>query len=349
MSETNQMNSSPVESTVSTPTSVDTASTTTSTTSQTTSDSRMATDSEMDDFMSGFDVEYKPSTSIEVTDESSTTTTDESGDQTDSTEQQKENGDDQSDSDNASSTEEDSDVPDFLEIMYNKKSEKLTKKQAIELAQKGRNYDRKVQQLTEAQNQVNQLQSALNSPLIQTITRIAQDRGMNAQQFAEYLSNFDNQYKVNSKVNELRAKYPGANNQLLQDMANQQLMLENQQMSNARQLQAQQQQKATEERNNALIKEFADKYPDVTGDDITDDVLEDIKHGYTPVQAWEKHVAQSKTSEIADLQKQLSDLKKQLDAEKKNNQVANKSTGSLKGASVSNTQIDPFLTGFGKY
>ena len=136
---------------------------------------------------------------------------------------------------------------------------------------------------------------------------------------------------------------------MLQDMAAQQLQLENQQMMSNQQLRAQQQQEQARIRNEALIKEFADKFPDVSGDDITDDVLEDIKHGYTPVQAWEKHIAQSKTSEIADLQKQLSDLQKQLDAEKKNNQVASKSTGSLKGASVNNTQVDPFLAGFGKY
>lgn len=354
MSETNQMNSSPVESNASTPTSVATAPTTTSTTSNTSTDgSRMATDTEMDDFMSGFDVDYKPATGTEINDtnEPSTNTTgneNNSGEDS-STDVPEENGEDQENSDNASKPEDEPDVPDFLEIVYNKKSEKLTKKQAIELAQKGKNYDRKVQQLTDAQNQVTQLQNALNSPLIQTISRIAKDRGMNAQQFAEYLSNFDNQYKVNSKVNELKAKYPTATPQMLQDMAAQQLQLENQQMMNNQQLAARQKQEAVQKRNEELIKEFADKFPDVSGDDITDDVLEDIKHGYTPVQAWEKHIAQSKTSEIADLQKQLSDLKKQLDAEKKNNQVASKSTGSLRGASVNNTQVDPFLAGFGKY
>ena len=96
--------------------------------------------------------------------------------------EEEENLDEETDSDETEETSESSedtdqsdssehDQPDFMKIKFNKEEISLSRDQAVELAQKGMNYDRIYEGYQTA------------APIVNEINRLAQANGMSAQDF----------------------------------------------------------------------------------------------------------------------------------------------------------------------
>ena len=254
-----------------------------------------------------------------------------------------ENGEAESQEESTEQVENQEEKP-FLTIKYNGEDENLTMEQAIELAQKGRNYDKKEQQYQDLKSRNELLEQAVNSKPFQVINQISKELGLTAEQFADYLTQYNEKNKYNQVFNSLKAKYPNADDEVINQLTSAQL---NNNYLKKQNLEAQNLGKSQMEAKVKVeneLREFHDKYPNVTDKDLTDDVLEDIKNGMNVTQAYEKHLQALTQAKNNDLEKQIEELKKQLEATKTNNKVKQKSTGSLKG-NGNNSTSDPFLDG----
>lgn len=164
-----------------------------------------AEDDDLFDFSDLLDESDKPADEEEETnDESDVEDSEEAEEKTEEAEESDKEDSDPSDS------EEEQDQPDFLKIKFNKEEISLSKKQAIEAAQKGMNYDK-------VYEGYQSYQSA--GPLIQEINRLAEVNGMTPEEFMLNLSETQSQIEINKEIEALREQYPNSDDSLLEELA----------------------------------------------------------------------------------------------------------------------------------
>ncbi|HBS60886.1 MAG TPA: hypothetical protein DEA44_16690 [Firmicutes bacterium] len=79
--------------------------------------------------------------------------------------------------------------PEFaLPIKYNGQEETLTREQAIELAQKGRNYDHVAQELSTLREQAKELEELKSSPELTLVEQLAKSSGMTKSEYMQHVS-----------------------------------------------------------------------------------------------------------------------------------------------------------------
>lgn len=220
--------------------------------------------------------------------------------------------------------------PQMLKLKYNGEEKEVTLEEAIALAQKGMNYDKKLQELDNLKN----------SRQIQLIDRLAKESGMSVE---DYLNNVEQQFEQQTiaKIgNDLRKKYPNADKDTLNELAKSQYALMKQEKEKEKLIESQNkqmQQEDIEKQNDELltqmINDFSAKYPDVNLEEALKDteLVELIEKGESLVTAYT--MLENKR------------LKAQLDAEKLNNKNKLKSTGSITGEAKA-TENDAFRSGF---
>ena len=119
--------------------------------------------------------------------------------------------------DESNSTEEEAEAPaeetpseeeakpePFLNIRYNKEDVALTREEAIELAQKGKNYDKVLGSYND-----------LNSK----ISRLAKMNGMDISTYLQNLDRTQLNFEVSKEAKELKKKYPNSDDVLLEELA----------------------------------------------------------------------------------------------------------------------------------
>lgn len=220
--------------------------------------------------------------------------------------------------------------PQMLKLKYNGEEKEVTLEEAIALAQKGMNYDKKLQELDNLKN----------SRQIQLIDRLAKESGMSVE---DYLNNVEQQFEQQTiaKIgNDLRKKYPNADKETLDELAKSQYALMKQEKekeelieSQNKQMQQEDIEKQNDELLTQMITDFSAKYPDVNLEEALKDteLVELIEKGESLVTAYT--MLENKR------------LKAQLDAEKLNNKNKLKSTGSITGEAKA-TDNDAFRSGF---
>ena len=215
----------------------------------------------------------------------------------------------------------------FLDIVYNGQQMHLTKEQAITLAQKGQNYDKKVQEL----------EALKNSRERQLFARMAEQSGMT---YDQLLDSFDEQFKqANIQVRAeqlMRNEYMDqatamrvARAELEKEELLNQRNAEQQQRNQLQQQSAQEQQKKAQFTNEfaQLLKEnpgFQTKYP--TFDSLPKAMQEAVKNGSGIMAAYQ--------------QVQIEELRNEVAAYKQNEKNKSMSPGSASG--VGNKHVDPF-------
>lgn len=223
----------------------------------------------------------------------------------------------------------------FLDIVYNGQQMHLTKEQAITLAQKGQNYDKVVQQLEQARN----------SRERQLLSQLAQQSGM---QYDQFLNSFDEQLRnstiqvraeqlmqsgVMDQATALRlAQAEIEKEELLNQRNAEQKQRDDAQKQFIQKQQAEQQKKAQFDNEFAqLLKanpDFQTKYPTFAS---LPKVMQDaIKNGSGIMSAYQQVVIEEQRNEIAAL--------------KQNEKNKAASPGSATG--VGTKEIDAFLLGF---
>lgn len=220
--------------------------------------------------------------------------------------------------------------PQTLRLKYNGEIKEVTLDEAIALAQKGMNYDKKIQELDNLKN----------SRELQLINRLAKESNLSVD---EYLNNVEKQFEQQTiaKIgNELRKKYPNADRDTLEELAKSQYALI-QQDKKYKEIEEAQKQELNEEeieqKNDEeltqMLNEFLEEYPDVN--------LEEELKNEELAQLLEK--GESLLSAYRKIENRR--LKAQLEAQRLNNKNKAKSTGSIKGDAKS-IDSDAFKSGF---
>lgn len=196
----------------------------------------------------------------------------------------------------------------FLEVKYNKEAKHLTREEAIELSQKGLNYDK-----------LHEKHNALNTRL----EAIAKANGLDIESFLNSLDEMQREVSINNKVQELKQQYPNSDEQLLKELAEKELNIPKPQPQENKELKRQ-------------LEIFNRKYPDVDASKLDQEVYDLMEEGYTLLEAYRE------VQDIKDAQAKA-ELQKQEEVRKKNEANAKKSLGSTQ--SIGEVESDAFLIG----
>lgn len=209
------------------------------------------------------------------------------------------------------------DVSDFLTIRYNKSDRKLTRSEAVELAQKGANYD----------HVKAELDSYRNGPIGKAMKAYADQAGMSVEKYAEMMAQQAEAAEEKRLITELHEKYPEAPDELLKEYAKMQREGTKAQAQSAEEVKRQQ--------------EWADalaEFPDIKPDAIPQDVHEAVAEGVSPLMALMKHKMAEQAAKIAELTAEKETKKKREDNRAR-------SIGSAAGVSSGGEAEDDFLAG----
>ena len=207
-------------------------------------------------------------------------------------------------------TKEETKPEEFLTVKYNKAERKLTKDEAIELAQKGLNYDKVF-------GETERLRSAVKP--------FADQAGMTIPQYLDHLAKTAGETAEAAVEQQVRADYPYIADEAVKELV--QARLKDQQAKT---------ETAQQDAEKAKWAEAMATYPDLQADSIPQDVLAAVNAGKDPRTAMHEH-------RIAALQEQLAKANAKADAAEKNAKNRAASTGSMEGRGKG-TEADPFLT-----
>lgn len=208
-----------------------------------------------------------------------------------------------------------------LEIKYNGSEEHLTREQAIELAQKGKNYDKIYERL----------QNLQNDPIRQVFEEQARRAGLTVEEYANRIVQFQNESDINRIARDFKEKNPDATDEIAEQYAR----AEHQNRMNQRQqeldLQRQQMEQSRQEQARNEVLDFQRVYPDVDIAKLPKEVIDDINSGTSLMSAYRAY--------------EISQLKTELSALRKNEENKSRSVGALNENNSNESGEDPFLTG----
>jgi hypothetical protein len=208
---------------------------------------------------------------------------------------------------------------DFLTIRYNKADMKLTREKAVELAQKGANYDHIYQEL----------QSYRDGPIGKAIKSYADAAGMSVEKYAEMMMEQQRAAEEKQALQELQEQYPDAPEELLKEHV--QLKLGEKKANAA---------SAAETRRAQEWAEALAEYPDTKPDSVPQDVHDAVANGMKPLDALRLH-------ELTSLRTKVAELTSAQESKQKQEENRARSIGSAAGVSSGGEAEDDFLAGMG--
>lgn len=206
---------------------------------------------------------------------------------------------------------------DFLTIRFNKADMKLTREKAVELAQKGANYDHVFQEL----------QSYRDGPIGKAIKAYADAAGMSVEKYAEMMMEQQAAAEEKQALAELQEQYPDAPEELLKEHVK--LRLEDKKAQ------------ATSAAETKRQREWADalaEYPDISPDNVPEDVHRAVADGAKPIDALRMH-------ELASLRAKVAELTSAQESKQKQEDNRARSIGSATGVNSGGDADDAFLAG----
>lgn len=210
----------------------------------------------------------------------------------------------------------------FLDIKYNGATEHLTKDQTVELAQKGRNYDKVYQRLQDIQN----------SPVLQTISEQANRAGLSLEEYANRLAEFQQTSDINKIAEDFKASHPDASDEIAQDYAQKAYEGQLAQQQQAQAQEAAQEQADMQSAAEEQVKAFMKEYPDVDLNKLPPEVINDIdNNGETLLNAYRAYDNRQ--------------LRAALQASRKNTENVKRGAGNLSANSGGTGEMEPFLQG----
>lgn len=210
----------------------------------------------------------------------------------------------------------------FLRIKYDKEELGLTREEAIDLAEKGKNYDR----LRDRYN-------ALNEPLEQ----LARLYDMDVPSFLNSLSESQTRFEVSKELQSLREMYPNADEEVLTELATKRV---GDRTSLQERRYAEEQTKAQDAQEAEIKRQlglFRQEYPNLEPDKLDREVYDYVKQGYTLLEAYNKWARGVEA-------KNKPAMESKLRAEQLNESNRAKSLGNTTNAG--SMDIDDFLAGW---
>ena len=206
---------------------------------------------------------------------------------------------------------------DFLIIRFNKADMKLTKEKAVELAQKGANYDHVFQEL----------QSYRDGPIGRAMKAYADAAGMSVEQYAEMMEQQQAAAAEKQALEELQDQYPDAPEELLKEHVK--MKLEANKAKTA---------SAAETKRQREWSEALAEYPDIKPDSVPQDVHDAVANGMKPLDALRLH-------ELTDLRAKLAEMESAKESKQKQEDNRARSIGSAAGVNSGGEAEDDFLAG----
>lgn len=194
-----------------------------------------------------------------------------------------------------------------IRIKYNGEEIDLTQEEAIEFAQKGKNYD-KVKAENDSWNRRG------GPKAIELIENLADENGMSVDEYIEFASNNLSKSSVNAQIRQLQKEHPDWPEEVVKELA--------ESRAEKKIAQAKAEKEAKEQ---APWDELLAEYPDMKADSMPAEVHEMIQNGKSPLMAM-------RTYENAQLKKELEELKKNAETKEKNANNRRSTVGSVKGS-----------------
>lgn len=185
----------------------------------------------------------------------------------------------------------------FLNIKYNKEDVGLSKEEAIEFAQKGKNYDH-----------LKEKYDLLNTEM----DNLARANGMSVQDYIRNLRDVQNAFELNREVEALKEQYPNSPDELLQEVAQSHLR------ENANVLSKQKENEVNAKRQeiNRQLDVFIKMYPNVDPQKLDKSVYEKMNEGFTLSEAYSMFKETERQGQLAKKQS-LEKIEKQNQENKK--------------------------------
>lgn len=206
---------------------------------------------------------------------------------------------------------------DFLTIRYNKADVKLSRAEAVELAQKGKNYD----------HVFDELKSYREGPVGRAMKAYADEAGMTVEQYAELMISNKDAADEKAAMDKMEEEHPDWPEDAIRELVK------------AQRAGAKEQAKSAEEQKRQ--REWAEAhaaYPDITFDNLPQDVQEAVANGAKPLEALRLH-------ELAELRAQVAKLTAAQETKQKQEDNRARSIGSAAGVSSGGDEQDDFLAG----
>lgn len=212
-------------------------------------------------------------------------------------------------------------------LKVNKEEKAYSREEVISLAQKGADYDRVKDQLSQSRQENTTLQNQIAEQQVamEVLTELAKDAGTDLPGLLK-----------NLRIGMLKKQG------LSDDAANERLLRQDVEKENASLKAATEKQESGADRAKREIEEFRDAYPEVDlTKEVLDKLMDDVQGGTPLLKAYQKYESAQKDAMIADLQRQLA-------AEKQNKANAAASPGSQKdsGGKHSKSDFDSFMEAF---
>lgn len=239
-------------------------------------------------------------TELDVTEETPSNDTD-SGDETPETKEE-----------SGKAEETPSESRQALKLKYNGEEKEIPLDEAVILAQKGMNYD---------------YVKGRYDDVIGTITEYAKDANMSVENYLAYLKESRTNAYISNQIEELRTRYPDADDTLLREIADREIKLKEIDREKAEKEKSDAEHEAKRKPWENFFKEF----PDVKPDSLDQAFYDAVNAGKTPREVY--------------LERKLADLEEKITIEEKNKENQEKAIGSVKGDAKSKT-TDAFLAGF---
>lgn len=210
----------------------------------------------------------------------------------------------------------------FLQIRYNKEDVGLTKEEAIELAQKGKNYDKLSEKYTQ-----------MNSEL----TKLASRNNMTVDEFMAKMGETVQKVEVNKEIKSLKEQYPDVNDEVLRELAEQRVSSRFAENERNKMVKEQEETSAQDQEIRRQLNIFKQEYPNLEPDKLDKNVYGLVRSGYTLLEAYNKWVA-------SDQAKNKPQEEAKIKASELNNQNKAKSYGDT--TNVGDVAEDDFLIGW---
>lgn len=209
--------------------------------------------------------------------------------------------------------------PQTVKLKYNGEEKEISMEEAIQLAQKGMNYDHVKQEL---ENYRNGKQSEV--PIIAEYARAS---GMEYNAYLAMLEKNARGYAVEQEREQIQNQYPDADEDFINELAEARAKLKEQE----RRQTEDETRKAETDKRLKPWRDFSKRYPDVDAGALPEEVIHAIRDGATPIDAYQMHL--------------IAQLEHEKQTAEQNALNKARAVGSAKG-DAAEKEKDAFLAGF---
>ena len=215
--------------------------------------------------------------------------------------------------------------PETIRIKYNGKEQDITLEQAVELAQKGMNYDKVL-------NERNGLR--VDARASELIRRLADESGMDIEKYVAFVEDQQKTMLLQREIEAINEKYPDMPQEAVRELAKSRAA--EKERKNAETAAARK--KEQDEAARKPWMDFLREFPEYK-DELPNDVVAYIEKGSSPVEAMLRF-------KLDEQEAKYKELEQKLNVQAQNEKTKKQSVGSVE-STATKPATDAFLAGFG--